>query len=387
MTSALAKPPPGATAFPPNAPLVSHGAGADTDGARAAEAPVGEGGEAIRIAQLKEILGHGDPALAAFPEAIRRVVFAKHDAHVRPLYEAHWPEALQGPTHKKLRFLSCNLYATAPYTVLFSSPTPPVFVRLARGGGVLLGLSEPAMAKLCGAMMRPLAALLPEALHRRIVQIAAFIAALDHVMDKCTVDIAPKDRGARMRAALAGTWSPTDGETEHAGAFRFLHALAEAMGAEIDDEEDREVYARAFARIEEFIDSEVKAMTGVPDPTGLEHRMAGVLGTIDGLIFPVHRYAGEQARRWMYDVSLFVQVMDDYIDLDKDKLDLRSTPCITGAWTIETVRSTWQKTLDGIVALAQASGVDDPRYLAFVRDTYRMMTIEVMEAMCRGSAA
>ena len=51
------------------------------------------------------------------------------------------------------------------------------------------------------------------------------------------------------------------------------------------------------------------------------------------------------------------------------------------------MRETWQKTLDGVVELAKASGVDDDSYLAFVRETYRMMAIEVADAMSGGGAA
>jgi hypothetical protein len=342
--------------------------------------------EAERVAQLRALLGPSDARLQPFPDAIRAIVNSKHDRYVTPLFRRYWPEALSGPTQKKLRFLSCALYATAPYTVLFSSPTPPRAVGGMRRVGTVLALEPPAMARLSAHAVRWASRFLDERIEKRIVQIAAFIATIDHVMDKCMDDIAPVERAQRMRAALAGTWTPA-AHVPHRGAFLFLHALKEEMGAGIDDEADGIAYARALVRIDEFIDSEVKAMTGVPDPSGLSWRMAGVLGTIDGLIFPVRRFAGEVARQWMYDVSLFVQVMDDYIDLDKDRLDVRETPCITGVWTFETVKSSWQKTVDGIVALAQASGVENESYLAFVRDTYRMMTIEVMEAMVKGSAA
>jgi hypothetical protein len=89
----------------------------------------------------------------------------------------------------------------------------------------------------------------------------------------------------------------------------------------------------------------------------------------------------------MYAVSLFVQVMDDWIDLDSDALDIRPTPVLTGFWTLETVKATWDKTMHGIVDLAKSSGVDDESWLTFVGETYRMMALEVMEAMCKGSAA
>jgi hypothetical protein len=183
---------------------------------------------------------------------------------------------------------------------------------------------------------------------------------------------------------LDGSWAPDD-KTEHAGAFRFLRALYLEMGAGIEGE-DKRVYDAACGSLYEYIDCEARSMTGVPDPSGCEWRMGGVRGTIDGLFFPVWRYAGDQSREWMYGVSLFVQVMDDWLDLEKDAQDIRPTPILTGFWTIETVRETWQKTVDGVVELAKLAGIDDESYLAFVRETYRFMAIEVADAMSGGGA-
>lgn len=341
--------------------------------------------EVERLRLLRTLMGEKDHAIAAFPTAIRAITFKDHDRWVKPLYERHWPDALVGRTDRKLRFLTCNLYATAPYTVLFSSPRPPLAVRMVRGLGVGLGLPPASLAAWAGRAVRAWAAFIDDDTRRRIVQIACFIAAVDHVFDHCMQGVAAEERGRRMRSLIDGDWTPDD-TVAHAGAFRFLRALYLEMGAGIQGE-DAKVYAVATSRLREFFDAEVKAMTGVRDPTGLEWRMAGVLGTIEGLVFPVWRYAGETARTWMYGVSLFVQVMDDWIDLDKDLTELRPTPMTTGHWDERALDDTWRATLDGIVALARQSGVDDERYLAFVRETYRFMAIEVAEAMGGGGAA
>jgi hypothetical protein len=346
--------------------------------------------EPERVAALREIMGAQNISLRAFPAAIRTITFASHDRWVKPLYEEHWPEALSGSVAKKLRFLTCNLYATSPYTVLFSSSSPPLLVRALRSLGPALGLEPPQLSSWAGVGVKVLARLIDDDTHRRIIQIATFIAAVDHVFDHYMKGVGAEERGRRMRGMLDGSWTPTE-DIPHAGAFRFLRALWLEMGAGITGE-DKKVFDVAVARLHDYVDSEVKAMTGVPDPTGCCWRMAGVLGTIDGLFFPVWRFAGDPrpsnpAREWMYAVSLFVQVMDDWIDLDSDALDIRPTPVLTGFWTLETVEATWEQTLRGIVDLAKISGVEDESWLAFVAETYRMMALEVMEAMCKGSAA
>lgn len=340
--------------------------------------------EAERLRILRGLMGEKDHGIAAFPAAIRAVTFRDHDRWVKPLYQQHWPDALLGRTDRKLRFLTCNLYATAPYTVLFSSVRPPFAVRALRSLGVGLGLSPPSMATWAGRATRLCAALLDDDTRRRIVQIASFIAAVDHIFDHCMQGVPAEERGRRMRALLDDQWQ-SDDAVPHAGAFRFLRALYLEMGSGIQGD-DVGVYAIATSRLREFFDAEVKAMTGAKDPTGLEWRMPGVLGTIEGLVFPVWRFAGEPARTWMYGVSLFVQVMDDWIDLDKDLAEVRPTPMTTGFWGERALEETWRATLDGIVALAKSSGIDDEHYLTFVRETYRFMAIEVAEAMGGGGA-
>jgi hypothetical protein len=341
--------------------------------------------DAERVRALLDIMGKADPALQVFPDAIRKLTFATHDRYVKPLYDKHWPDALTGKTHRKLRFLTCNLYATAPYTVLFSSPRPPLLVKAARAVGIGLGFRTSTLAKMAAISVQWAARLLDDDTHRRIVQIAAFIAAVDHVLDHCMGGLAAAERGKRMRGVLDGSFIPDISEP-NSGAFRFLRALYVEMGSGIRGD-DAKIYKIAEDRLQDYVESEVKAMTGVPDPSGCCWRMAGVLGTIDGLVFPVWRFSGEQAREWMYSVSLFVQVMDDWLDAEKDASDIRPTPILTGFWTIETVKETWHKTLDGVVGLAKSSGIDDEAWLELVRETYRLMALEVADAMSGGGAA
>lgn len=362
---------------PPTPPL--------TTAAPLAPPPAVTMSDAERNAVVRSVLGEVNKALAPFPDGIRRVVFERHDRFVRPLIEKHWPESLGERAGQKLRFLTCNLYATAPYTVLFSAPNPPWPVALSRvvGGGLRLGPTV--LSGLAGITARAVARLLPESTERRILVTASFIATIDHVYDHCFDGVDPAERGRRMHGLLDGTWAPDD-KTPHAGAFRLVRALHDAMGEGIVDDDDRRQLDRALTTLREYIDAEVKAMTGVPDPSGRAWRMAGVRGTIDGLVFPVWRFCGEKARQWMYDVSLFVQVLDDFLDAAKDYNDIRPTPVLSGAWDEKTLQDIWQRTVDGIVELAKDSGIHDDNWLHLVKETYRMMAIETAEAMGVGPA-
>ncbi|MDP2345466.1 MAG: hypothetical protein Q8O67_31265 [Deltaproteobacteria bacterium] len=345
--------------------------------------------EAERVAVVRQTMGRPDPQLRAFPAGVRHVVFSKHARYVQPLIEKHWPGSLQERAGIKLRFLTCNLYATAPYTVLFSAQHPPWPVALSRTVGTGLGLSPPALSSISGAAVRLISALLPETTERRILQIGAFIATIDHVYDHCLDGVDPIERGRRMHGLLDGSWLPGQGNSDdvpHAGAFRLVRALHEEMSAGIHDADDRREFDRVIKSLRDYVDAEVKAMTKVPDPSGNCWRMPGVVGTIDGLIFPVWRHAGEKARQWMYDVSLFVQVLDDFLDAEKDAHDIRGTPILTGHWDEQTLKAAWQKTLDGLTELARESGGDDANWLYFVIESYRLMALETAEAMGVGTA-
>jgi hypothetical protein len=136
-----------------------------------------------------------------------------------------------------------------------------------------------------------------------------------------------------------------------------------------------------MAYVRAWIRAEVRAMVGEIDPTGLGHRRAGVEGTIEGLLFPVARFASAATRRWMVDVSMFVQMMDDWLDLELDLESDRPTPVTTGAWTLSDVDAAWERSLTGIDRLVRMSCLSSPHYVGLVRESYVLMMHEVMEAM------
>lgn len=329
----------------------------------------------------------GEPPLWAriFADAVFSVVFRDYDRVIRPLIERYWPASLdenapEAKDGEKLRFLTCNLYAAAPYTALFCSPKRPFILGVAVWLGHLFNMSPATLGYFAKLALHVFGRFALESERRRIVLISAFIATIDHTFDHLMESDSPEERGRKIRALLANEYRPETGPLALCRAF--LDEMQVNLRAE-----DRPAFEAAVNKCMEWCDSEVKGMTGVPDPLGLCHRLAGVEGTIDGLIFPVYRYAGENARQWMYSVSLFVQMMDDWIDYEKDMSDIRETPVITGKWTFADVEQQWHKTVEGIRELARSSGLDNDSYLDFVRGNYVFMMREVMQAMSRGTAA
>ena len=328
---------------------------------------------AERVAAVRALMGEPDRSVRHLAAGIRATARRHFDLHVEPLIDAAWP-ALRGTAfEEKLRIGACDLYASAPYTALLCAPRRPPLVRVVTGAGNLLPLPPTALGLLGRGAMELLGRYAYPAQQRSIALVAAFIVVVDHALDHC-MDDPPALRGPRLEAVIAGR-SPADSP-----ALALTRALAVAM-AEGLDPADRGAFDAAMERVTGWIRAEVRAMLGEPDPSGLGHRLAGVEGTIDGLLFPVVRYAGEGARAWMYDVSLFVQVMDDWFDAEADARDRRDTPVTTGRWTLVDVAAAWHRSADGIESLVRASGLDSPRYVRFVRAAYVLMMHEVMEAM------
>ncbi len=331
-----------------------------------------------RITKLRTLLGRADPSVEQLAVGIRELTSRQYERHVMPLIMQHWPAVLHDPFATKLHLAACDLYASAPYTVLFCAPNRPLSVSLVtdianrfRVPNTVLGLGSRAAVNILGRVAL-------QEQHRRIILIAAFIATVDHTFDHC-MDDAPEERGRKLHALLDGTWEPDT------PPLALTRALRVEMARDLPPRE-KPHFERALARLKDWVDSEVAGMTGSVDSTGLGHRLAGIQGTIDGLLFPIYHYAGEGAREWMYDVSLFVQMMDDYIDIERDLTDGRLTPVISGHWTFDDIAAMWHKTVGGIESLVHAGGLRAPHYVRFVREAYVLMLTEVLEGMASGIA-
>ncbi len=328
-----------------------------------------------RVAALRALMGSPDPSVRPLAIGIRSVARRHFERHVAPRVRAHWPALLRDPFYEKLQIGACDLYASAPYTALFCALRPPLLVRAVTAGANALPLPTPALASLGRAAMETLGHVAYAHEHRRIVLVAAFIVVVDHVFDHCLHD-PPVERERKLVRVLRGEAAPDGPE------LALTAALARAMGEDLRAHE-RAAFEAAMDRVYAWIHAEVRAMRGEPDPRGLGHRLAGVEGTIDGLLFPVLHFGCEGARQWMYDVSMFVQIADDWLDYEHDLASDRSTPVITGDWTFRDVAAAWRRSEEGIERLVRDAGHTSPRYVRLVREAFALMMLDVMDAMAQ----
>jgi hypothetical protein len=318
-------------------------------------------------------MGTPDRRVAQMALGIRNTAHRHFEAEVVPLVEQHWPATIGSTFYAKLRIGACDLYASAPYTAMFCAPERPALVRAVTLLGNAVRLPPFALPLLGRLTMELLGRYAYRDEHRRIILVAAFVVVVDHVFDHCMKQPGPL-RAEVLIAVIDGTRAPESDE------LRLVRALVLAMGRGLGPA-DQACFDAAMSGVRSWIHAEVRAMEGQVDPLGLGHRLAGVEGTIDGLLFPVARFGCVGARSWMVQVSMFVQIMDDWLDLESDARSDRPTPVTEGAWGYRDLARAWQQTLDGLESLVREADLSAPHYVAFVRSSYVCMMHDVMEAM------
>jgi hypothetical protein len=324
-----------------------------------------------RAAALRAALGRPPERPSALADAIRDVTRAQFGRHVEPLVTRHAPSLKATPFMDKLRIGACELYAVAPYLALVCGDKAPPLLRALLGAADVL--PEGVFARVARHAIQGLGALALQREQRQIALVAAFIVVVDHTLDH-GMDDAPLARGQRLKATLRGERAP-EGE---------LLRLAATLASQLHEglhRVQRPALEAALHHIDAWIDAEVRALSGEADPTGLGHRRAGVEGTIEGLLFPVERWAGPAVRAWLNDVSMFVQMADDLLDIDHDLRDGRATPATEGRWTAREVGEAWRGTVAGLETLVRRVNPGTRRLGDRVTAAYRQMMIELVGAM------
>ena len=332
-----------------------------------------------RVAQMRALVGDADPSMRRLTVGLRRLTHGSYDRWVLPQIRAHWPALESDPFGVKLRLGACNLYGSAPYTVLLCARHRPLYFQIVSRMGNALPLPMRWLAGL-GQLALTVLHRLPgyEATHRRIILVASFIATIDHCFDHL-MDEPPTERGRLVKRLIDGHWQPDS------PPLRLARALRDEMGRDLRVHE-RQPFADAMRTLHAWVDSEVASLLGREDPTGLGHRLAGIEGAIDGLLVPVKHYAGPEARAWMIDASLFVQMLDDWIDLEGDLETGLHTPVALGQWTYADIATAWRRTVRGLEELVCAAGLTAPRYVGLLREAYILMMREVVEGMADRTA-
>ena len=116
------------------------------------------------------------------------------------------------------------------------------------------------------------------------------------------------------------------------------------------------------------------------------HRGVGIRTGIDGLAWSVRRYISPAEWQWLYDVSHFIQLLDDWVDLEKDLAENVVTPVAEGRWTLKDVREHFDETTVRFGEIAIENGESYPPYVQLARDCYAYQVKDLLQNMVNGAA-
>lgn len=325
------------------------------------------------------IVGTPEPNGGGLPRALRRETERYWRRDVEPLIEQHWPEVRRTPFYRKFQIGAQQVYAPAPYTVAVISRQRPRMLRLFNYACRMFRLPRGLIVAGITLLIPPFTALVLRRENRRISLMAAFIALVDEAFDHHLDELPFADRPAVLRGVLEGTVEPPN------APFRLLRAIVEGLYSGTDEEEHEEL-RRALDGCARWGEAEVQRALGEHDPSGYAHRMTGILTGIDGLAWTVRRHITPAEREWMYGVSEFIQILDDYVDAEKDFREGTLTPVHDGTWTPETIREHFDRTTSMVGRIVVENGEGYAVYVSLAEDAYRFQVQELLDNMVTGVA-
>lgn len=337
-------------------------------------------GEARKKA-IVDVVGEpeGDYRLRGLPDAVRRETSRYWDLYVEPLITENWPEVRDTKFYGKFKIGAQKVYAPGPYIVVVLSKRRPFFVRAMNAVCRILRLPRGLITLGLSALLPLYTRLFMRRENRHIILVAAFIACVDEAFDAHLDDVPLNERGRVLKGILDGTIAPPT------KSFALVCALVKALQEGLDADE-REELDRAVAGCVAWGEAEVLRFQNVPDPEGLCHRGVGIRTGIDGLAWSVRRYISPAEWQWLYDVSHFIQLLDDWVDLEKDLVENVVTPVAQGRWTLKDVRAHFDETTQRFGEIAIENGETYPPYVQLARDCYAYQVKDLLQNMVNGAA-
>lgn len=259
-----------------------------------------------------------------------------------------------------------DLYCSLALSCIVCSARRPVVVDVASRVFAVLGLDEDAIARV-GQQAIPLVFRgLEVAACRRAALVSAWILVLDEALDDGLGAVDLNDRPAVLSAAMRGALPPTT-----TPELRAVHALGAAIRDTVRDADDALALARVVDDVERWARCEVANLLGVPDPHGVSHRTIGITASMDLLGWAVSRRAGPKEHQFLYRVAELGQMVDDWLDADKDRAQGRATPATAGVWTIETMAATYDAAESLLHELQDDAGEPAGAFRRLLHRTFR----------------
>jgi hypothetical protein len=325
---------------------------------------------ALSARNISEIVPRPSAAIERLAEAVMRVVTAQWKRYVAEVFE-DGTEARAVVCAPKMR-VAAIMYARGCYSMAILGRAAPLPVRTAVFVSGLLPLSPHFAARAGSLTFSALPFLIPKQLHRRIVLVSILMAVLDEIVD----EYAPKqgDASAVFDSTTMRTVIPALREGESTWQCEYWNSVL--MPAML-----------RFAREEQ------DAVAGKFDAELLGHRGAGIDAALKSMWYAVGQFIGVEpscdangrarwnaTQQWMENGTLLVQMMDDWIDRDRDATT-RPTPVTQGQWTMSDIQAQYHKTREDLKAVLYEQGIKSIALHEVVCALYAEYLYRAMRAM------
>ncbi len=247
--------------------------------------------------------------------------------YIAPLVNQYCPEIKETSFYLKLRLGTTAVYALGAYIMLFVSGKK---YNKYRYFSKVLNLNEKYFLKTLNLIS------FPKEMRKQIIYAATFNVVIDHIFDHELNIYSPSKRSKIIKSALNCT------TTNESNLVSLLSYLASKLN-----------YTE-IKYFEKWCDAEAKSITHKKS-----YREYGVKASMDLLYSTINTTVPKKYIDLMYDVGYLVQMIDDYIDLEDDLKQNKTTPVIEKKWTYVTIINQYNKCSKLLSKIARENNISE----------------------------
>jgi len=271
---------------------------------------------------------------------------------IEPLIEIHCPEVRTDKFYKKFVLGSTELYALGGYLmILLSGKSYKKYRFFSRK----LMLSPKIFIKLIKFIP------ISKEVRKKIMYSAVCNVLLDEIFDNDLKKLNPYKRAEIIKEALTK-------RVYNKGKLSLLSYLASNLDS------------KAVEHGLKWCDAEAKSLVKKESL-----REYGIVGSMELLYSTISGENNKKDLRLMLELASFVQMLDDYIDLEDDLKNGVTTPVISGEWNFKTVIEQFEKCIFSAIELSKNNGVSE-KYLLLIEENLKFIAYNLVKKMGNRSA-
>jgi len=251
---------------------------------------------------------------------------ADFEKYIVPLVNQYCPEIKKTPFYLKLRLGSASVYSLGSYLMIFISGRKYNKYRYL---SKLFNLNEKYFLKFLNLIN------LRSKMRAEIMYASAFIVIIDHIFDHELDNYTPSERSSVVKKALTNF-------SNESNLLSLLSYLSKNLSS------------KEIKFIEDWCDAEARSFT-----INKSLREYGVKAAIDLLYGTIKSQVPKKYIQFMYEIGFFVQMIDDYIDLEDDIKQNQITPVVEKIWTYDTIINQYKKCANLICEISKENNISE----------------------------